>query len=116
MLSFLIDLLDATGFFGDARARRVRSLRRKLVRYLRAAPASAFTGSPAPHVNTEGELRSASRKRLVTLAKHMDAGDATDWEGLCARFLTRAEADLPGVQVQLPPDEPRMAYAGDKSL
>jgi hypothetical protein len=106
----------SAGSFGSPRVRRIRSLRRKLVRYLRSAPASAFTGSAAPHVNTEGELRSASRKRLVVLAKHMDIGDATEWEGLCARYLTRAEADLPGIQVQLPPDEPRMAYAGDKSL
>jgi hypothetical protein len=116
VLSFLFDLVKDWLAGGDPQSRRVRALRRKLLRYLRNAPASAFTGSDAPHVNTSGELAPVSRGRIVDIAKHMDASDVADWEALCARFLERSQVELPGVQIQLPPDEPRMAYAGDKSL
>lgn len=116
MLSFLFDLLADIFGGGDAKTRRLRALRRKLVRYLGNAPASAFTGSDPRHLGPSGEITRPARAQLVSIAKRVDGDEVREWEDLCARLLDVAERELPGLVVQLPPDEPRMVYAGDKQL
>ena len=116
MLTFLIDLILDMFAGGDAATRKLRSLRRKLVRYLKNAPSSAFESTDPRHLEGSGKIRRDVRARIVGIAKGADTGDVFEWEDLCARFLSQIERELPGITVQLPPDEPRMAYAGDKSL
>jgi hypothetical protein len=114
VLDYLNDLV--VGFFiRDPRARRIRTLRRKLMRYLRNSSTSIYTGSDARHVDANGEVRPDVRKRVLDVARDAESPEL-EWDRLCADFLTRAERELPGIVVQLPPDEPRMAYAGDKPL
>ena len=116
MLTFLIDLLVDKFAGGDAATRKLRSLRRKLVRYLKTAPASAFECQDPRLVDASGQIRGDARARIVGIAKHATMPDAHEWEDVCARFLDEVQRELPALVVQLPPDEPRMAYAGDKSL
>jgi hypothetical protein len=115
LLDYLNDLV--AGFFiRDPRTRRLRTLRRKLIRYVANAPSAAFLGSDPRHLDARGEIRSDVRRRVTGIARAMPAPPELEWDLLCAEFTTRAERELPGVVVQLPPDEPRMAYAGDKPL
>lgn len=116
MLGFLVDLFQDLLTTGTPEERRARKLRRKLVRYVRAAPASAFLGSGGAYVDSGGSPLAATRRRVLAAAKSVEARDVLEWEDLCARFLEKLEREMPGVVVQLPPDEPRLAYAGDKSL
>lgn len=101
---------------GDAKTRRIRALRRKLLRYLKTAPPSAFAGTDPARFDADGKIRPPARSEIVALASGLGTEEVQEWEDLCARFLDRVDERLPGVSVQLPPDEPRMAYAGDKSL
>ncbi|HKD99556.1 MAG TPA: hypothetical protein VKE69_00995 [Planctomycetota bacterium] len=114
MLDYLNDLV--AGFFiRDPRARRTRMLRRKLLRFVKNSSSSIFTGSDARHLDAKGEIRADVRRRVLEIAREAEAPEL-EWDRLCADFLTRAERELPGIVVQLPPDEPRMAYAGSKQL
>lgn len=116
MLDFLTDLFSQMFAGGDARTRRTRALRRKLVRYVKNAPDPAFMGTDAKYLSPAGHIERGTRARVVSICKKFDAAGAEDWEALICAFLAALERELPGVIVQLPPDEPRMVYAGDKQL
>jgi hypothetical protein len=116
VLDFLFDLIADILAGGDAKTRRTRSLRRKLVRYLKNAGSPAFTGTDSKYLSPSGEIRSDVRGRVVAIGKKFDAAGTQDWELLLSAFLAALEKELPGVVIQLPPDEPRMVYAGDKQL
>ncbi|MBL8696565.1 MAG: hypothetical protein JNJ88_20905 [Planctomycetes bacterium] len=115
MLGFLIDLVVDL-LPASPQVRRVRRLRRKLVRYVRHAPDSAFSASEAKHLDGSGEIRREVRAKALDLARRCALDDVQDWGDVSARYFDALERDLAGVVVQLPPDEPRMAFAGDKSL
>ncbi len=118
MLDILVDLVRDlfAGGKGDDASRRVRRMRRKLVRYVKNAPPSAFLGSQAPHVDSREEILPEARARAVKIAKTCAIENALDWGDVSARYFDALEEQAPGLLVQLPPDEPRMVYAGSKSL
>lgn len=101
---------------GDPASKRERSLRRKLVRYIKYAPSSAYYGSAAEYLNEKGEIQRNARAKVLSICKKFDTKKASEWEMLCSEFLNSAQREMPGISVQLPPDEPRMVYAGDKQL
>ncbi|MBI3820913.1 MAG: hypothetical protein HY286_19655 [Planctomycetes bacterium] len=98
------------------RSRRARALRRKLARYVKNAPDSAFTGSEDRYLSPGGAVLPDARGRLRSICKKVGDANAQDWESLCCGLLEIMARDMPGLIIQLPPDEPRMVYAGDKQL
>lgn len=97
-------------------ARRRRALRRKLIRYLKSAPLTAFVPDDDRYRDSRGGTDPKCRSQALALARALDLAKAADWETLCGAFLDAMARSLPGLAVQLPPDEPRLVYAGDKQL
>lgn len=116
MIDFIVDLFSEMFAGGDAKAKRARALRRKLIRYVKNAGASAYSGSGEKYLNPAGEIRGDVKSRIINISKKFDNAGTQDWEELLSRFLNAVEKEVPGVIIQLPPDEPRMVYAGDKQL
>lgn len=116
MIDFIVDLFAEMFAGGDAKAKRTRALRRKLIRYVKNAGASAFSGSDEKHLGPTGEIRADVKSRIVSISKKFDAAGTQDWEDLLSRFINAVDKEVPGIVIQLPPDEPRMVYAGDKQL
>ena len=104
------------GSGGDPSARRVRILRHKLVQFVKTAPDTAFVGSEAAHLDASGRIRRDARRRALAVSKKFDASSVEEWGDLTSRFVHALELEAPGIVVQLPPDEPRLAYAGSKQL